>query len=82
MTLDSFQTTRPFYCFQSLSDSFVVSVVYLSITANTLQVLSLQILCKTVIAREFIMNNELGKFLDVNRVNVFAMYWFIVKVLR
>ena len=51
----------------SLSDSFVVSVVY------TFHIhLPLQIPCKTVIAEEFIMNCALINSLDVNRVKVFA----------
>jgi len=41
--------------------------------------LALQILCNTVITREFIMNYALVNFLVVNRVIVLSIYLFVAE---
>ena len=58
----------------SLSDSLVVSVVYLCITANTLQDSDSQENHNEL----YIYNYALAKFLLANRVNVFAIYLVVI----
>ena len=54
-----------------LSASYVVSMVLLF-------TFSLQIICKTMIAREFMINYALINFLVVSRVKGFTIFLFVV----